>query len=116
MKSSARSLFQIDVPKVRTTLVERRAERPAAKHLLTRDLKLAVENYSCKCGGIDLIMKEGSSQLIQLRSKVGARTFTVRLLRPSPITSRQGYAVQLRIFCVLTESIRLLPAVLRPSG
>ena len=42
-------------------------------------------------------------------------TFTVRLLRPSPITSRQGYAVQLRILCVLTESFRLLPAVLRSS-
>ena len=49
---------------MRTTLIGRRTERPATKHLLTQGLELTVENYSCKCGEIDLIMKEESSQII----------------------------------------------------
>lgn len=49
---------------MRTTLIGRRAERLAAKHLLSRGLKLTAENYSCKFGEIDLIMEEGASQLI----------------------------------------------------
>ncbi|MBQ85851.1 MAG: hypothetical protein CMQ16_05545 [Gammaproteobacteria bacterium] len=37
--------------------------------MLTRGLKLTVDNYSYKCGGIDLIMKEGFSQLIFIEVK-----------------------------------------------
>ena len=49
---------------MRTTSIGHRAERLAAKHLLSRGLKLTAENDSCKFGEIDLIMEEGTSKLI----------------------------------------------------
>ncbi len=48
---------------MRTTMIGRRAERLATKHLLNQGLKLTAENYSCKFGEIGLIMEEGASQL-----------------------------------------------------
>ena len=64
LEPSSLPLFQIDLLTLRTTRIRQRAERLAANHLLTRGLKLTAENYSCKFSEIDLIMEQGSSQLI----------------------------------------------------
>ena len=83
-KPSSLLLFQIDLLTVRTTLIGRRAKRLAAKHLLSRGLKLTAahfllshseyQTFACR---FDVI------GLIESPQDIGSSGFKLLLLAPT---------------------------------